>query len=84
MQIGSFINFWPCHDDGVKKRNDEAIEYPHQNNDILVEKEFSVDPFQTYVMNSKILYQQLLCFASPDLKSIFHGRNLLQHWKSIH
>ena len=60
MQIGSFINFWPCHDDGVKKINDEAIEYPHQNNDILVEKEFSVEP--NYFMNLDI-YQQLLCFA---------------------
>ena len=64
MQIGSFINFWPC-----QKINDGAIiEYPHQNNDILVEKEFSVE-----AMNSKI-YQKLLCFASPDLKSIFHGK----------
>ena len=68
MQIGSFINFWPC-----QKINDISIEYPHQNNDILVEKEFSVDPFQTYVMKSKI-YQELLCFASTDLESIFQGK----------
>ena len=68
MQIGSFINFWPC-----QKINDCSIEYPHQNNDILVEKEFSVDPFQTYVMKSKI-YQDLLCYASTDLESIFQGK----------
>ena len=67
IQIGSFINFWPFQ----KIKDGAIIEYPHQNNDILVEKEFSVEP--NYFMNLEI-YQQLLCFASPDLKSIFHGK----------
>ena len=74
MQIGSFINFWPCEVQEINRK----IEYPHKNDDILVEKEFLVEDHSQdfeaiFFMNFKI-YEKLLCFASPDLTSIFQGK----------